>query len=497
MKRLLETIPFFLVLLPVFYFLHLLTDYFRVLFVRDLAIPETFWFLFIPLVLFLIFLDKKPIMRRLALLAFMLVVFFFFFGPIHVFLQRIIPPISRYSIMVPMLAVMAIAFAIFLVRSRKPFYGTYRYLNVLLILLASYELIYFSLLHITDGSIRRIGRQHPIADNFKQCDTCTNPDIYYIVLDMYANSEVLKSFWNYDNSQFEHFLDSSGFYLAKHSRSNYNFTVFSIGSTFDMNYLETEYKYSNSFRASKELLKAEDNELFRILKKQGYKLYNYSLFHYSGVPSKVAPVSLTAPWEMATSQTFWYRFNNDIAWNFGIFPKSITINDPFFLAECERDLARTRKTYRGIKEISAQRQSQPVFVYAHFLFPHPPFLLDSNGNVRTKVQWLSNAHEDYLNQLKYTNKMIMDLCSTLQKEATRPRIIIVQSDHGYRNYSAKDNLLPNVELKNFSAFYFPGQRYDKLYDSISNVNTFRVVMNKYFNYNLPLLKDTSYYMLLR
>lgn len=129
--------------------------------------------------------------------------------------------------------------------------------------------------------------------------------------------------------------------------------------------------------------------------------------------------------------------------------------------------------------------------------PHAPFLYDSTGRVKTQLEWLSLSHQDYLEQLKYANKMMMDLCTTLQKEAKRPRVIIFQSDHGYRNYTRQDGLSPDVELKNFSAFYFPGGRYQGLHDSISNVNTFRVLMNNYFDYKLPLLKDTGFYMFLR
>lgn len=500
MKRLLKTAPLFLVLLPVFYFLHLLTDYFRVLYVHDLSIPETFWYLFIPALLFIIFLNKKPIMHRLALLVFVLLLFFFFFGPMHLFLLRAILPLSKYTIMLPMLAIIIIALAIFLIKSRKPFNVVYRYLNVLLIVLVSYELIYFSLLHITDGKIRRMSKQYPLSGNFRQCDTCVNPDIYYLVFDMYVNSEVLKSFWNYDNSKVENFLDSSGFYYAPRSTSNYNFTVFSIGSTFNMNYLEKNIKYTNAFRSSVEMSQSEDNELFRILKKQGYKLYNYSWFYFNDAPSEVPLFALSEPWELVSSQTFWYRFKKDIAWQFGMFRKTQAIDErltPFFLKECEDNLVRTRGTYKGIKNLSANPQPQPVFVYAHFMLPHPPFLFDSTGRTKPRAEWLSLTHQDYLEQLKYTNTMIMDLCSTLQKEAKRPRIIIVQGDHGYRNYTKRDNLPHDVELKNFSAFYFPGQKYDQLYDSISNVNTFRVIMSKYFNYNLPLLKDTGYYLQLR
>jgi hypothetical protein len=170
---------------------------------------------------------------------------------------------------------------------------------------------------------------------------------------------------------------------------------------------------------------------------------------------------------------------------------------PFFVEECEDNLSRIRDSYKGIKEVSAQNSSKPVFLYAHFLMPHAPFLFDSAGTLKPKVQWLSVRHEDYLEQLKYTNSMIRDLCNTLIKEAKRPRIIIVQSDHGYRNYNSKDNLTPDVEFKNLSAFYFPGMRYGKLSDSLSAVNTFRVVMNEYFNYNIPVLKDTTFYMKLK
>ncbi|HYC30425.1 MAG TPA: sulfatase-like hydrolase/transferase [Chitinophagaceae bacterium] len=497
MKRLLKTTPFFLVLLPVFFFLHLLTDYFRVLYVHDLYIPETFWYLFIPFVLFLIFMNKRPIMHRLALLVFVLLVFFFFFGPIHLFLEKVIPPVSKYTIMLPVLGIIVIAVAIFVIRKRRPFYGVYRYLNVLMLVLLGYEIILFSLLLITDGSIRRVTKQYPISDNFKKCDTCINPDIYYLVFDMYVNSEVLQSFWKYDNSKVEDFLDSSGFYYARHSKSNYNFTVFSIGSTLNMEYHDKRIKYTNAFRSSRQMIQAEDNELFRILKKQGYGLYNYSWFYFKDAPSRVTPFALSDPRELVASQTFWFRFKKDIAWHFKIFRRNEIAQPPFFLKECQDNLARIPETYNGIKKLSASTQPQPVFAYAHFLMPHAPFLFDSTGKVKPQNEWGLNTHQNYLDQLKYANKMIMDLCTTLQKEAKRPRIIIVQSDHGYRNYTKRDNLPHDVELKNLSAFYFPGQRYDKLYDSISNVNTFRVIMDKYFNYHLPLLKDTSFYMLLR
>jgi hypothetical protein len=317
---------------------------------------------------------------------------------------------------------------------------------------------------------------------------------------MYANSKVLKSFWNYDNHQLENFFDSSGFYYAKNSTSNYNYTVFSIGSTLNMDYQEKDLKYTNAFRSSGQLSQFEDNELFRILKKQGYEFQNFSWFHFNDAPTKVAPFVLTEPKDLVGAQTLLFRFRSDVAWNFKIFRTKRAPTDaltPFFLKECEDNLSRIRESYIGIKRLSSKISDKPLFLYAHFLMPHAPFLFDSTGNVKPEIQWLSTKHEDYLEQLKYTNKMIIDLCSTLMQEAKRPRIIIVQSDHGYRNFNSKDGLSKDVEFQNLSAFYFPQKNYGVLYDSISAVNTFRALIKSQFNYDVPLLKDTSFYMRLR
>lgn len=500
MKRYLQTGPLFLLLLPVFFLLHLLTDYFRVLYFSHLHIPETYWYLGAGLILFLFFSSKKPLIRRLALFAFLLEFIFFFFGPIHGFLEENAGFLGKYTVMLASLFVLCVVAAFLLIRSHKPFYNTFQYLNIVLLTLVGYEIVLVTLLYATDGRIKRLTKNYPISDSFKQCDTCVNPDIYFLVFDMYANSKVLKSFWNYDNHELDSFLDSTGFYYARNSTSNYNYTVFSIGSTMNMDYQEKDLKYTNAFRSSRQLSQFEDNELFRILKKQGYQFYNYSWFHFNDAPTRVAPFVLTEPKELIAAQTFWFRFKSDIAWNFSMFRKKKPAGSgltPFFIQECEDNLSRIRVSHKGIKEVASVSNNKPVFLYAHFLMPHAPFLFDSVGNVKPQLDWLSTKHEDYLSQLKYTNKVIIDLCNTILKENTRPKIIIVQSDHGYRNYNSKDKLSSAVEFENLNAFYFSDKRYSSLYDSISAVNTFRVILNNYFNYSLPLLKDTSFYMRLR
>jgi hypothetical protein len=78
---------------------------------------------------------------------------------------------------------------------------------------------------------------------------------------------------------------------------------------------------------------------------------------------------------------------------------------------------------------------------------------------------------------------MLPILQTLISNSPNPPVIIVQGDHGMQG--------PN-RLKNLSAFYLPGSGKDKLYPTITPVNTFRIVFNTYFGTNLPMLPDKSY-----
>jgi hypothetical protein len=77
-----------------------------------------------------------------------------------------------------------------------------------------------------------------------------------------------------------------------------------------------------------------------------------------------------------------------------------------------------------------------------------------------------------------------------------PPIIILQADHGL-NFNAPSSYLLNEQylrhrMSIFNAFYLPGNGKDFLYDSISPVNSFRVILNHYFNTDYELLKDENW-----
>ncbi|MEJ2571741.1 MAG: hypothetical protein P8Y98_14510, partial [Anaerolineales bacterium] len=64
------------------------------------------------------------------------------------------------------------------------------------------------------------------------------PDIYYIILDMYTRQDVLENTLKYDNSYFISQLEGLGFFIASCSRSNYDSTVLSLGSSLNLDFFQ-------------------------------------------------------------------------------------------------------------------------------------------------------------------------------------------------------------------------------------------------------------------
>ena len=103
-----------------------------------------------------------------------------------------------------------------------------------------------------------------------------------------------------------------------------------------------------------------------------------------------------------------------------------------------------------------------------------------------------NAVESYLDQLQYANKLLKAFFKIMSVKRKRECVIIIQGDHGFRelkNASGRELMFMNL-----NTFYFSDKNYTDLYDGISPVNTFRVVLNKYFCQQLPLLKDSTIFL---
>jgi hypothetical protein len=84
----------------------------------------------------------------------------------------------------------------------------------------------------------------------------------------------------------------------------------------------------------------------------------------------------------------------------------------------------------------------------------------------------------------------------IMERSPEPPIIVLQADHGPGSMldwdSPQDSNL-RERMAIFNAYYFPDQNYEALYPGISPVNTFRVILNRFFGAEYDILDDASYY----
>ena len=146
------------------------------------------------------------------------------------------------------------------------------------------------------------------------------------------------------------------------------------------------------------------------------------------------------------------------------------------------------------------------FIYGHIEMPHPPFMFDENGEKPDSIfwpQWDYRAWADkkgYINQLIYTNKLTLEMIGNITASSKTPPIIIIQGDHGpasswkaKSSYENPDDRMIKERFSILNAYYLPNGGNALLYDSITPVNTFRVIFNHYFGKNFRLLEDKSFY----
>ena len=148
----------------------------------------------------------------------------------------------------------------------------------------------------------------------------------------------------------------------------------------------------------------------------------------------------------------------------------------------------TLDTLEQLKKIPSMKS--PTFTFAYILCPHLPFVFGPTGEVVSGDNWCNYKDKQfYRGQYIFISREIEKVVDTLlENSATKP-IIIIQSDHGLRPYLLELKIAQDEWRKIFNAYYLPGDGGKHLYESISPVNSFRVIFNYYFGAQYMLLED--------
>ena len=422
------------------------------------------------------------------LAAFCIMAYHFFFGSVHDLLKKIGANtfISKWSFILPVSAILFIVLFVVLKKRKKPLVKLTGYLNLLLLLLLVVDLVM-----LTGKVYKNNSQTYTLPPYMGDCRDCDRPDIYFIVMDEYAGNKELKELFNFDNGAFLSKLDSMGFHTMPASKSNYNYTPFSVASTLNMDYLQL----SGSNRAQPDLTycyeSIKDNKVLHFLGRQGYTFYNYSVFDFEGQPARVSETFLPAKTRLITAQTFLHRFDKEIRFNLVSRWKSKKNQRIITYANKHNN----RNIYDLTWKIAEQKTDRPRFVYTHLMMPHYPYYFDRNGTERSYESLLEGNQVNkaaYIEYLQYTNQRLGALLEHILRSAAKPPLIVLMGDHGFRHF--EQPVANDYYFLNLATVHLPSKNYSAFNDSLTNVNLFRVVLNTAFKQNMPLLRDSTSYL---
>jgi hypothetical protein len=317
------------------------------------------------------------------------------------------------------------------------------------------------------------------------------PDIYYIILDGYARADVLAEFYGHDNSAFLDSLTARGFYVPGHSFSNYPQTYFSLASSLNLNYLDDVRGVMGDDSHDRRPLRylIENNSVVQALRQAGY-----------------AYVLLSSDYS-ATQGSSQVDFCFCESYGLSEFENVLLTPTPFWLwspqsFQYDAHRQKIESTLTHLRKLP--HLAQPMFVFAHIMAPHPPFVFGPQGESLPQHAPFTisdggdypGSHNEYIEryrgQVTYLNTQITAVVDAILARSSTPPVIILQGDHGPRSMPDGESSA-RERLGIFAAYYLPNSDNQPFYDAMTPVNTFRLIFNRYFGTHYATLKDKSYF----
>jgi hypothetical protein len=327
------------------------------------------------------------------------------------------------------------------------------------------------------------------------------PDIYYIILDAYGRSDFLSSLYGVDNSRFLRDLGDMGFYVPSRAQSNYSQTYLSMASSLNFNYLDRlgvrEGPESENHAPLIRLI--QQNRLIDFLKRHGYTIVSFAS-GYTGTDLERADVHYAPRWALSEFQ--------NLLLNTTLLP--VALDRLWHRSDDELHREQVLYSLRNIPNAAGARH--PVFVWAHIVSPHPPFVFGAHGELPKTPSYLGVDQTattqavskdevrkwyvaSYGPQVSYLSTLVENMVRQILDRSPASPVIILQGDHGpgsILNWDdpAREELPARMAI--LDALHVPGGASD-FYDSITPVNTFRIILSRFLDTSMARLPDRSYF----
>jgi hypothetical protein len=436
------------------------------------------------LVLFGVFFRDR---HRAALLLSILIFLFFTYGHVYGYLKKIEIGgfiLGRHRQILPLwlgLGVLAFWWVMRRLRNPAAFTPILNLLSVFLLLYPTFQTISYIIQreqaeNAALAAAQAKGATLPLG---------YAPDIYYIILDAYGRADVLQEMFGYDNTPFLGSLEARGFYVAECSQSNYAQTMLSLTSSLNLNYLDSLTGSLTPDEDTRAPLRAlgQYNNARRFLTSQGYNIVsfatNFPVSEWKDANYFLSPIPHGMnDFEIMLAQTSAWRAPMDM------------VAEPPERASAEWYRRRTLSALEQL-ETTVPDIPGPKFVFAHLVIPHHPFVFGPNGEELNSIEAGVPEFEEYKvkypDQVTYINQRILAIIDLILQSSPNPPVIVIQGDHGPAPFDVIER-----RMKILNVYYLPDNA-EGLYPAITPVNTFRLIFNKYFGQNYPMLEDRSLY----
>ncbi len=326
------------------------------------------------------------------------------------------------------------------------------------------------------------------------------PDIYYIVLDGYARTDILQELFEFDNSEFVSYLQEKGFIVPSASHSNYPATPLSIASTLNMDYIQSLAPALGQTPQRWLMAPFIDHSRIRSL----LELQNYETISISTnwtITDNVTTVQYLHPFPIML--TDFEGFVMDMT--------PLQSLEPLlsrFASSPNPESHRKVIQYNFMTLAGLSETPGPKFIFAHIISPHPPFVFDREGkpldsdhsftfqDANEFPGSVEEYQQRYTEQVQFVNQQLQDMIDAILSQSETAPIIILQADHGsgmLTDLNSLENTCIRERFSPFAAYYLPDLERGVIPSDISTVNLFRIILSEYFGAQLPLLENRQYF----
>jgi hypothetical protein len=323
-------------------------------------------------------------------------------------------------------------------------------------------------------------------------------DIYVIVLDEYANADVLRTVFGFDNGPFLDSLRALGFHVPRWTGSNYAHTTLSLPSLLNAAHVAAAERELPTGSTDPTLMNrlVADNRVARFLKRRGYRYILFPSMWWGSTQASPIADSIVRVWandgfalERELSRTELRRVL-----------RRETILDYVHRDE-PWDAEFVRRTLAGVALLPSLEA--PVFAFVHVLNPHWPYVFDRECHIPRRVEG-RDPRKAYIGQLECLNGLVLATVGRLIHDSKVAPVIILQGDHGslMRGHWVKHAATARVEavpasvawerFGAFGAYYLPDSGAAAFGDSVTVVNVMGNVLRHYFGAELPREPDERY-----